>query len=162
MRTAARDASTRAAAALRSGFRSTASATSAVSSGSPKVRIQFGTTDPLRCGPAHAPGIFARADSGMMFMPTGGHLIAQLANMRHTAMPRTTRVLMWRVLVKLPHEPVQLRRNPQEDFAHDVDHLAMLSINGAPTAGTGGEEKLAVLRRKNEAYRNALFRRGYR
>src|SRR6266480_4378592 len=89
MRTAARDASTRAAAALRSGFRSTASATSAVSSGSPKARIQFGTTAPVRCGPAQLPGIFARADSGIMFAPTGGHLIAQLASVRLLAIARS-------------------------------------------------------------------------
>src|SRR6266513_970630 len=80
MRTAARDASTLAAAALRSGFRSTASATSALSSGSPKLRIQFGTTAPLRCGPAQLPGIFARADSGMMSAPKGGFFRAQPAS----------------------------------------------------------------------------------
>src|SRR5207249_6152737 len=90
MRTAARDASTRAAAARRSGFRSTASATSAVSSGSPKVRIQFGTTVPLRCGPAHLPGIFARADSGMMSAPKGGFFRAQPASTRLLAPARST------------------------------------------------------------------------
>src|SRR5438132_930001 len=77
-----RDASTRAAAALRSGFRSTASATSALSSGSPKLRIQFGTTAPLRCGPAQVSGIFARADSGMMSAPKGGFFRAQPASTR--------------------------------------------------------------------------------
>src|SRR6266702_6205940 len=106
MRTAARDASTRAAAALRSGFRSTASATTAVSSGSPKLRIQFGTTAPLRCGPAHLPGIFARADSGMMSAPIGGCLIAQLASVRHAAVARRIRAFMWAALVELEHEPV--------------------------------------------------------
>src|SRR5678816_1334110 len=90
MRTAARDASTRAAAALRSGFRSTASATSAVSSGSPKLRIQFGTTVPLRCGPAQLPGIFARADSGIIFAPKGGFFRAQPASTRLLAAARST------------------------------------------------------------------------
>src|SRR6266481_7183777 len=89
MRTAARDASTRAAAALRSGFRATASATSAVSSGSPKVRIQFGTTVPVRCGPAQLPGIFARADSGMMSAPKGGFFKAQPASTRLLAVTRS-------------------------------------------------------------------------
>src|SRR4029453_5159170 len=89
MRTAARDASTRAAAALRSGFRSTASATSAVSSGSPKLRIQFGTAVPLRCGPAQLPGIFARADSGIIFAPKGGFFRAQPANTRLLAVTRS-------------------------------------------------------------------------
>src|SRR5215469_3151207 len=154
MRTAARDASTRAAAALRSGFRSTASATSAVSSGSWNVRIQFGTTAPLRCGPAQVPRIFARADSGIMSAPTGGCLIAQLTRVRHDAAQRRTRLIMSaRALMKLPDEPVQFRRNPQEDFAHDVDHLALFCINGPSTAGTGSEEKIAVLRRKDKAYR---------
>src|SRR6058998_3750889 len=132
MRTAARDASTRAAAALRSGFRSTASATSAVSSGSPKVRIQFGTTAPLRCGPAQLPGIFARADSGIMSAPTGGCLIAQPASVRYAAVPRRVRVFMWSgALVELEDEPVHLRRDPHEDLADDLDHLAVLGINGA-------------------------------
>src|SRR5262249_40881263 len=163
IRTAARDASTRAAAALRSGFLSTASVTSAVSSGSPKARIQFGTTVPLRCGPAHLPGIWARADSGMISSPNGGCLIAQPTSVRQAAAPNRTRPFMWsRVLMKLPNEPVQLRRNSQEDFAHDVDHFAVFGVNGASTAGTGSEEKLPVLRRKDEAYRDALFRCGYR
>src|SRR5215831_12055 len=162
MRTAARDASTRAAAALRSGFRSTASATSAVSSGSPKVRIQFGTTAPLRCGPAHLPGICARADSGMISSPTGGCLIAQLASVRHAAAPRRTRISMWAALVELENKPVDFRRHPDEHFANDVDHLSMFGVNGASTTGTGCEEKLAVLRRKDEAYRDALFRCGHR
>lgn len=64
--------------------------------------------------------------------------------------------------MKLPNEPVELRRDSQENFADDVNHLALLSINGASTASTGGEEKLAVVRRKDQAYRDALFRRGYR
>src|SRR6266446_3800586 len=128
MRTAARDASTRAAAALRSGFRSTASVTSAVSSGSRKVRIQFGTTAPLRCGPAQLPGIFVRADSGMMSAPTGGCLIAQLTSVRHDATPRRTRLFMWAALVELENKPIQFRRNTNEDFANDVDHLAVVRV----------------------------------
>jgi hypothetical protein len=64
--------------------------------------------------------------------------------------------------MKLPNEPVELRRNSQKHFAHDVNHLAMCGVNCASTARTGGEEKLAVFRRKNEAYRDALFRCGYR
>src|SRR5262245_55016758 len=163
MRTAARDASTRAAAALRSGFRSTASVTSAVNSGSWKLRIQLGTTVPPRCGPAHLLGIWRRADSGMMSSPTGACLIAQLANVRHAAAPIRTRLFMWsRVLVKLPNEPVELRRDSQEDLANDVNHLAMLGVNGAATARAGSEEKLLVLGRKNQADRDALLWRRYR
>src|SRR4030095_15548628 len=162
MRTAARDASTRAAAALRSGFRATASATSAVSSGSPKVRIQFGTTTPPRCGPAQVPRIFARADSGMISAPMGGCVVAQLTSVRHDAAPRRTRLFMWRFLMKLPNEPVQFRRNSQEHLANDMDYLALFRVNGASTSGTGSEEKLAILWRKDEAYRDTLFRRGYR
>ena len=63
--------------------------------------------------------------------------------------------------MKLPNEPVQLRRNSQEDFTHDVDHLALLCINGASTTGTGSEEKVAVLRCKDEAYRDSLLRRAH-
>src|SRR5215468_5179327 len=160
MRTAARDASTRSAAALRSGFLSIASVTSAVSSVSWNVRIQFGTTVPVRCGPAQLPGICARADSGMMSAPKGGCLSTQLENVRHAAAPRRTRLFMWsRVLVKLPHEPVEFRRNSQENFAHDVDHLALLGVNGASSPCAGSKEKLAVVRRKHEAHRDALFRR---
>src|SRR5207249_11881970 len=164
MRTAARDASTRAAAALRSGFRSTASATSAVSSESPNVRIQFGTTAPIRCEPATLPGIFARADSGMIAAPTGGCLIAQPASVRHAALPRSNRVCMcvWRALVELPNEPVQLRRESDEDLADDMDYLAMLGINSASSARTCGEEKAAVLGREKEPHCDALFRHGYR
>src|SRR6266446_8800077 len=122
MRTAARDASTRAAAALRSGFRSTASATSAVSSGSPKVRIQFGTTAPLRCGPAQLPGICARADSGMISAPNGGCLSAQPASVRHAA-PKRTRQFIAARLVELENEPVELGREPDENLAENVDNL---------------------------------------
>jgi len=64
--------------------------------------------------------------------------------------------------MELPNKPVQLRRNSQEDFAHDVYNLALFRVNGASTAGTGSEEKLAILWRKDEAYRDTLFRRGYR
>jgi len=65
-------------------------------------------------------------------------------------------------LMKLPNEPVQLRLNSQEDFPHNVDYLAMFGVNGAPSARAGSEEKLAVLGREDEAYRDALFRCGYR
>jgi hypothetical protein len=64
--------------------------------------------------------------------------------------------------VELPNEPVELCRNPQKNLADDVNHFALLSINGSSTSGTRSEEKLAVLGRKDEAYRDALFRRGYR
>src|SRR5262249_19453971 len=145
MRTAARDASTRAAAALRSGFRSTASATSAVSSESWKFRIQFGTTAPPRCGPAQVPRIFARADSGMMSAPTGGCLIAQPTSVRHDAAQTRTRVFMSaRVLMKLPNKPVQFGGNSQEHLANDMDHLALFGVNGASATGSGSEEKVAV------------------
>src|SRR5690349_9200015 len=162
MRTAARDASTRAAAALRSGFRATASKTSAVSSGSPNDRIQFGTTPPPRCGPLHAPGI-CRAASGAISTPAGGFLMAQAVSTRHIVVPRSIRLFMSaHVLMKLPNEPVELRRNSQEDLADDVDHLAVFRVNGASTAGTRGEKKVAILRRKDQADGDALFRRGYR
>src|SRR5882672_4954854 len=134
MRTAARDASTRAAAALRSGLRSTASVTKAVSSRSWNVRIQSGTTAPLRCEPAHAPGIFVRADSGMMFAPKGGILSAQLASIRHTAMPRRFRIFTRVWLVELRNEPVQLRRNAHEDLADDVQKFYVLGVDRAMAA----------------------------
>src|SRR5215471_1332035 len=140
MRTAARDASTRAAAALRSGFRWTASVTRAVNSGSWKVRIQFGTTVPLRCGPAQCPGICARADSGMMSAPTGGHLSAQPASVRHAAVARRTRLFMaGRSLMELENKPIEFRGNPDEHFADDMDHLAMVRINRASAARAGSE-----------------------
>ena len=94
MRTAARDASTRAAAALRSGFRSTASATSAVSSGSPKLRIQFGTTVPLRCesGPASRDLCASRLRhdvraKGRMFQSAAGKHEAAGGNKKQGAAP---------------------------------------------------------------------------
>src|SRR5438034_9072717 len=161
MRTAARDASTRAAAALRSGFRSTASVTRAVSSGSPKLRIQFGTTAPLRCGPAQLPGIFARADSGMMSAPTGGCLIAQLANVRHAAAPRRSRLFMSAALVELENKPIQFRRDTNEDFANDVENLAVVRINGAAPARAGREEGVAVVGREKQSHCDALFRCRY-
>src|SRR5262245_56303007 len=99
----------------------------------------------------------------MMSAPNGGCLSTQLASVRHAAAPSRTRLFMSsRVLMKLPNKPVEFRRNSQEDFAHDVDHLAVFGINGASTTGTGSEEKLLVLRRKDEAYCDALFRRSYR
>src|SRR5213593_2738790 len=161
IRTAARDASTRAAAALRSGFRSTASVTSAVSSGSWKLRIQFGTTAPLRCGPAQLPGIFARADSGMMSAPTGGCLIAQLTSAKHDAAPRRTRLFMKAALVELENKPIQFRRDPDEHLADDVDHLAVVRINGAAPARAGREEGVAVVGREKQSHCNALFRCRY-
>jgi hypothetical protein len=38
----------------------------------------------------------------------------------------------------------------------------MFRVNGATSARAGSEEKLAILGRKDEAYRDALFRCGYR
>src|SRR6266404_7360368 len=141
MRTAARDASTRAAAALRSGFRSTASATSAVSSGSWKVRIQFGTTAPLRCGPAHLPGICARADSGMISAPNGGCLIAQPASTRLLALVRSRverRAFTRFILVAAEEsgemfddEPVELRLDADDHTADELDHLMLLRVDRA-------------------------------
>src|SRR4029077_4052527 len=129
MRTAARDASTWAAAAFRSGFRSTASATSALSSGSPKLRIQFGTTVPLRCGPAQLPGIFARADSGIMSAPKGGCFIAQLASTRLLAIARSRvqrRGFIISTLVATEEsgemfddEPVEIARDAHENAVED-------------------------------------------
>src|SRR5947199_39100 len=137
MRTAARDASTRAAAALRSGFRSTASATSALSSGSPKLRIQFGTTAPLRCGPAHLPGIFARADSGIMSAPAGGFFRAQPASTRLLALPRSRverRAFTRFILVSAEEsgevfddEPVELRLDADDHAADELDHRMLIT-----------------------------------
>src|SRR6201993_4533744 len=163
MRTAARDASTREAAALRSGLRSTASPTSAVSSRSWKVRIQFGTTAPLRCGPAQLPGICARADSGMMSAPKGGCLSAQLARVRHTADPRKTRIFMWaQASVELPNEPIQFGRDPDKNFTDNVDHLAVLGINRAFAASASSEERVAIPGREKQSHGDTLFRRRYR
>src|SRR5215510_14043683 len=98
----------------------------------------------------------------MMSAPKGGCWSTQLENVRQAAAPSRTRLFMWScVLVKLPHEPVEFRRNSQENFAHDVDHLALLGVNGASSPCAGSEEKIAVLRRKDEAYGDALFRSGY-
>src|ERR1700746_3398070 len=65
-------------------------------------------------------------------------------------------------LMKLPNEPVELRRASQEHFAHDVDYLSMRRVNSASPTCAGSEQKLAILRRKDEAHRDALFRCGYR
>src|SRR5690348_14718906 len=99
----------------------------------------------------------------MMSAPTGGFLSAQFVNVRHAAAPSRTRLSMLaRFLVELPNKPVELRRNTQEDLANDVDHFAMFSINRDSPARASSEEKVAVLRRKDKAYRDALFRCGYR
>src|SRR5215475_11974891 len=98
---------------------------------------------PLRCGPAQWPGICRRADSGMISSPTGACLIAQPANVRHAAAPSRTRLFIYaRVLMQLPNKPVELRRDSQEDFADNMDHFAMLRVNGATPARTGSEEKI--------------------
>ena len=62
--------------------------------------------------------------------------------------------------MKLPDKPIELRRNSQENFAHDVDHFAMLGVNRASPARAGSEEKVAILRRDDEAYCDPLFRCG--
>jgi hypothetical protein len=64
--------------------------------------------------------------------------------------------------MKLKNEPVEFRGDPEKNLAHDMDHFAMRSINGTSTARPGSEKKIAVLRRKDEAYSDALFRHGYR
>src|ERR1700751_5774280 len=58
-------------------------------------------------------------------------------------------------LMKLPNEPVELCRDSQENFAHDVDYLSMRRVNSASPTCAGSEEKLAILRRKDEAPRDA-------
>src|SRR5678815_2787044 len=171
MRTAARDASTRAAAALRSGFRSTASATSALSSGSPKVRIQFGTTVPLRCGPAQLPGIFARADSGMMSAPTGGFFRAQPASTRLLAIARSTvdrRAFIRFILIPrlvsaeesgemFDDEPVELRRDADDNATEDLDRRNIVRVDRSPTAGASSEEDVFILPICEESHCDALF-----
>lgn len=64
--------------------------------------------------------------------------------------------------MELPNEPVEFCRDPHKDLADDVDHFAMLRVNGASPARASSQEKIAVLGRKEEAYRDALFRCGYR
>src|SRR6266513_2653886 len=155
MRTAARDASTRAAAALRSGLRSTASATNAVSSGSPKLRIQFGTTSPLRWGPAQLPGIFARVRSGMMSAPTGGCLIAQPASTRLLARARSRiqrRAFIISTLVAAEEsgemfndEPVELGRDADDHATEDLDRRNIVRVDRSPTAGASSEEDVFIL-----------------
>jgi hypothetical protein len=61
--------------------------------------------------------------------------------------------------MNLPNKPVELRRNSQEDLSDNVNHLAMLGINGASPARARGEESVGVLGRKKESHRDALFRR---
>src|SRR5436190_18465817 len=157
MRTAARDASTRAAAACRSGFRSTASSTSAVSSESPKVRIQFGTTGPLRCGALHSLRIFARALAGMMLAPAGGFFRAHPACMRHAMVPGRMRYFMRRALVKLEDEPVNLGRDAHEDLADDVNHLPVLGVDRAGSHRACGEEEILVPRFDQKPDRDAVL-----
>src|SRR6476660_9075709 len=171
MRTAARDASTRAAAALRSGFRSTASATSAVSSGSPKVRIQFATTVPLRCGPAQLPGIFARADSGMISAPTGGFFRAQPASTRLLAVARSTvdrrafiRFILIPSLVSAEEsgemfddEPVELRRDADDDATEDLDCRNIVRVDRSLTASPSSKEDVFILPICDESHCDALF-----
>ena len=170
MRTAARDASTRAAAALRSGFRSTASATSAVSSGSPKLRIQFGTTVPLRCGPAQLPGIFARADSGIMSAPKGGCFRAQPASTRLLAPARSTveRKAFIRfslILVAAEEsgemfddEPVELGRDADDHATEDLDRRHIVRVDRSPTAGASSEEDVFILPICDQSHCDALLR----
>src|SRR5882724_8588010 len=167
MRTAARDASTRAAAAFRSGLRSTASATNAVSSGSPKLRIQFGTTSPLRWGPAQLPGIFARVRSGMMSAPTGGCLIAQPAKARLLARARSRvqrRAFIISTLVAAEEsgemfddEPVELGRDADDHTADELDHLMLLRVDRSLTAGASSEEDVFILPICDESHCDALF-----
>src|SRR6266480_4177673 len=173
MRTAARDASTRAAAALRSGFRSTASATSALSSGSPKLRIQFGTTAPLRCGPAQLPGIFARADSGMMSAPKGGFFRAQPASTRLLAIARSTvgrrafiRFILIPSLVSAEEslemfddEPVELRLDADDYAAEDLDRRNIVRVDRSSTAGASSEEDVFILPFCHQSHCDALFGR---
>src|SRR6266576_1708785 len=174
MRTAARYASTRAAAALRSGFRSTASATSALSSGSPKLRIQFGTTAPLRCGPAQLPGIFARTDSGMMSAPKGGFFRAQPASTRLLAAARSTveRKAFIRFILVLvaaeesgevfDDEPVELGRDADDHATDDLDRRNIVRVDRSPTAGASSEKDVFILPICEESYCDALFGRDHR
>src|SRR4029077_14891525 len=173
MRTAARDASTRAAAALRSGFRSTASATSALSSGSPKLRIQFGTTTPLRCGPAQLPGIFARADSGMMSAPKGGCLRVQLVSVRLLAIARSTvdrRAFIRFILIPslvaaeesgemFDDEPVELGSDADDHATEDLDRRIIVRVDRSPTAGASSEEDVFILPLCDESHCYARFGR---
>src|SRR6266516_4017293 len=172
MRTAARDASTRAAAAFRSGLRSTASVTRAVSSGSPKLRIQFGTTAPLRCGPAHLPGIFARADSGMMSAPAGGFFRAQPASTRLLALPRSRverRAFTRFILVAAEEsgemfddEPVELRLDADDHAADELDHLMLLCVDRSLATGASSKKDVFILPVCEESHCDALFRRDHR
>src|SRR5438477_7311654 len=167
MRTAARDASTRAAAAFRSGFRSTASATSAFSSGSPKLRIQPGTTSPLRCEPAQLPGIFARADSGIMSAPKGGFFRAQLASTRLLAIARSRiqrRAFIISILVvaeqsgeMFDDEPVELGRDADDHATEDLDRLNIVRIDRSPTSGASSEKDVFILPFCEESHCDALF-----
>src|SRR6478736_7076373 len=171
MRTAARDASTRAAAALRSGFRSTASETSAVNSGSPKVRIQFGTTAPLRCAPAQLPRIFARADSGMISAPTGGFFRAQPGSTRLLAIARSTvdrRAFIRFILIPslvaaeeggevFDDEPVELSRDADDHATEDLDRRNIVRVDRSPTAGASSEEDVFILPICEESHCDALF-----
>src|SRR3982751_956502 len=167
MRTAARDASTRAAAAFRSGFRSTASATSAASSGSRKVPIQLGTTAPLRCDPAQLPGILARADSGMMSAPNGGCLIAHPASTRLLAIARSRvqrRAFIISTLVvaeesreMFDDEPVELGCDADDHATENLDRLNIVSVDCAPTARASSEEDVFILPICEESHCDALF-----
>src|SRR4029077_18026138 len=171
MRTAARDASTRAAAAFKSGFRSTASATNAFSSGSPKLRIHPGTTSPLRWGPAQLPGIFARVRSGMMSAPTGACLIAQLASTRLLAvtksrMQRRTFIISSLVAAEesgemFDDEPVELGRDADDHATEDLDRRNIIRVDRSLTASASSKEDVFILPIGEKSHCDALFGRRY-
>src|SRR2546423_4239990 len=150
-----------------------ASSTSAVSSGSPKVRIQFGATAPLRCAPLQLPGIWLRADSGMMLAPNGGILRAQPVSKRvlATASNRLECTALIRFILVVAaeergevfeNEPVELRLHADDHFAENVDRLAVLSVDRSLAAGACGEKDIFVTPIDEEADRDTRFGRRHR
>ena len=55
-------------------------------------------------------------------------------------LPRRTLVFMRRLLVELEDEPIHFGRDAHENLAHDLDHFAVLGVDGAPTVRTGGKK----------------------
>jgi len=62
-------------------------------------------------------------------------------------------------LMQFGHEPVQLRRDANEDFADDVQEFYMVGVDSAAAARARREEKAPILFGQKQPDRDALFRR---
>ena len=48
--------------------------------------------------------------------------------------------------MELEDKPIQFRRDTKEDFANDVDHLAVLGVDRAASHRAGCEEEISIFR----------------